>query len=106
MPVLVIVQKHGFASIGAMSESLGSQRYGTNYRYRDPETGFLNGDKLPIDLAKNAESLGARVIRANGIKEFKVALADARGRCHHVRPYTDRPPPARPVVRELPGCAG
>jgi 3D-(3,5/4)-trihydroxycyclohexane-1,2-dione acylhydrolase (decyclizing) len=76
--VIVIVQNHGFASIGALSESLGSQRYGTNYRYRDPGTGFLNGGKLPIDLAKNAESLGARVIRANGIKEFKAALAEAR----------------------------
>src|SRR5260370_35704537 len=98
MPVLVIVQKHGFASIGALSESLGSQRYGTNYRYRDPETGFLNGDKLPIDLAKNAESLGARAIRANGIKEFKVALAEARARCDHGRPYRARPPRALPVV--------
>jgi 3D-(3,5/4)-trihydroxycyclohexane-1,2-dione acylhydrolase (decyclizing) len=76
--VIVIVQNHGFASIGALSESLGSQRYGTDYRYRNPRTGFLNGDKLPVDLAKNAESLGARVIRANGIKEFRVALAEAR----------------------------
>ena len=38
---LVLVQNHGFASIGALSESLGSQRFGTNYRYRDPATGML-----------------------------------------------------------------
>jgi 3D-(3,5/4)-trihydroxycyclohexane-1,2-dione acylhydrolase (decyclizing) len=76
--VIVIVQNHGFASIGSLSESLGSQRYGTSYRYRNPETGLLDGDKLPIDLAKNAESLGARVIRAGGIKELRSALAEAR----------------------------
>lgn len=76
--VIVVVQNHGFASIGALSESVGSQRYGTRYRYRDPGTGHLSGDKLPIDLAKNAESLGARVIRADGTKELRAALAQAR----------------------------
>ena len=51
---IVLVQNHGFASIGALSESLGSQRFGTSYRYRDPETGLLDGDVLPVDLAANA----------------------------------------------------
>ena len=37
--IVVLVQNHGFASIGALSESLGSQRFGTSYRYRDPATG-------------------------------------------------------------------
>ena len=58
--VLVIVQNHGFSSIGSLSESLGSQRFGTYYRYRNTESGLLNGDKLPIDLAANVESLGPR----------------------------------------------
>jgi 3D-(3,5/4)-trihydroxycyclohexane-1,2-dione acylhydrolase (decyclizing) len=75
---LVIVQNHGFASIGALSESLGSQRFGTNYRYRDPATGMLTGEKLPVDLAANAESLGARVIRVKTIEEFRAAIATAR----------------------------
>ena len=34
--IIVIVQNHGFSSIGALSESLGSQRFGTCYRYREP----------------------------------------------------------------------
>src|SRR4051794_22838668 len=41
--VIVLVQNHGFASIGALSESLGSQRFGTRYRYRDPASGVLEG---------------------------------------------------------------
>jgi 3D-(3,5/4)-trihydroxycyclohexane-1,2-dione acylhydrolase (decyclizing) len=76
--VLVIVQNHGFSSIGSLSESLGSQRFGTYYRFRNTETGLLDGGKLPIDLAANAESLGADVIRVTTIDEFREALQRAR----------------------------
>ena len=75
--IVVLVQNHGFASIGALSESLGSQRYGTAYRRRDTATGRLDGDKLPVDLAANAESLGAQVFRVNSIDELRRALHDA-----------------------------
>lgn len=74
---IVIVQNHGFASIGALSESVGSQRFGTSYRYRG-ERGLLDGDMLPVDLAGNAESLGAEVIRVNTIDEFREAIARSR----------------------------
>jgi 3D-(3,5/4)-trihydroxycyclohexane-1,2-dione acylhydrolase (decyclizing) len=76
--IIVIIQNHGFSSIGALSESLGSQRFGTSYRYRDTKTGLLEGGTLPIDLAKNAESLGADVIRVKTIDEFRTALDQAR----------------------------
>ncbi len=76
--VVVIVQNHGFASIGELSEKLGSQRFGTWYRYRNPDSGLLDGDKLPVDLATNAESLGADVIRVKSIDEFRAALEQAR----------------------------
>ncbi len=76
--IVILIQNHGFCSIGALSESLGSQRFGTNYRYRNPDTGQLDGDILPVDLAANAESLGADVIRVNGIEEFRKALDVAR----------------------------
>jgi 3D-(3,5/4)-trihydroxycyclohexane-1,2-dione acylhydrolase (decyclizing) len=75
---LVIVQNHGFASIGALSESVGSQRFGTSYRYRNPESGLLDGSTLPVDLAANAESLGAEVIRVRTIEEFRAAIARSR----------------------------
>ncbi|WP_335987461.1 3D-(3,5/4)-trihydroxycyclohexane-1,2-dione acylhydrolase (decyclizing) [Glycomyces sp. MUSA5-2] len=76
--VVVIVQNHGFASIGALSESLGSQRFGTKYRYRDEQSGLLDGDVLPVDLAANAASLGANVLTASTVAEFKAALATAK----------------------------
>jgi 3D-(3,5/4)-trihydroxycyclohexane-1,2-dione acylhydrolase (decyclizing) len=74
---IVLVQNHGYASIGALSESVGSQRFGTRYRYRDAATGGLDGDLLPVDLAANAASLGATVLRATGIGEFESALRAA-----------------------------
>jgi 3D-(3,5/4)-trihydroxycyclohexane-1,2-dione acylhydrolase (decyclizing) len=76
--IVVIVQNHGFASIGELSEKLGSQRFGTYYRYRNDKSGRLDGDKLPVDLAANAESLGAHVIRAKTIDDFRAALEQAK----------------------------
>jgi len=74
--VVVLVQNHGFASIGALSESLGSQRFGTGYRYR---TGSgLDGETLPVDLAANAASLGVNVLRVNDIGELAKAIRQAQ----------------------------
>ena len=76
--IIVLVDNRGFASIGSLSESLGSQRFGTSYRYRNPETGLLDGDVLPVDLAANAASLGAFVLRARTVTEFGQALERAK----------------------------
>jgi 3D-(3,5/4)-trihydroxycyclohexane-1,2-dione acylhydrolase (decyclizing) len=74
--IVVVVQNHGFASIGALSESLGTQRFGTRYRYRTA-TG-IDGGGLPVDLAANAASLGADVLRASDIAELEKAVAKAQ----------------------------
>ncbi|WP_405512037.1 3D-(3,5/4)-trihydroxycyclohexane-1,2-dione acylhydrolase (decyclizing) [Streptomyces canus] len=76
--IIVLVQNHGFASIGALSESLGSQRFGTKYRYRNDDSGRLDGDVLPVDLAANASSLGADVLHATSVDEFRAAMEKAK----------------------------
>jgi 3D-(3,5/4)-trihydroxycyclohexane-1,2-dione acylhydrolase (decyclizing) len=63
---IVLVQNRGFASIGALSESLGSQRFGTKYRTHE-------------DLAKVAEGLGATVVRATTLDELEAGLRAATG---------------------------
>jgi 3D-(3,5/4)-trihydroxycyclohexane-1,2-dione acylhydrolase (decyclizing) len=63
--VVVLVDNHGYASIGALSRSLGSDEFGTHYRSR-------------TDLASNAESLGARVLRTRTMEDLRAALAEAR----------------------------
>jgi 3D-(3,5/4)-trihydroxycyclohexane-1,2-dione acylhydrolase (decyclizing) len=80
--VIVLVDNHGYASIGALSRSVGSSGFGTLYRFADNGSVPLDPastDVLPLDLAANAESLGARVVRAKTIAEVREALAGARG---------------------------
>lgn len=69
--IIVLLQNHGYASIGSLSESLGSQRFGTKYRMRNRETGRLDGEKVPFDLAANAASWGAEVLTCTGIASFR-----------------------------------
>ncbi|AWK08725.1 3D-(3,5/4)-trihydroxycyclohexane-1,2-dione acylhydrolase (decyclizing) [Streptomyces spongiicola] len=83
---LVIVQNHGYASIGGLSEAVGAERFGTAYRHREPapsrtgrpQGGAYTGAPLPVDLAANAASLGMRVIRASTVRDLREALAEAR----------------------------
>jgi 3D-(3,5/4)-trihydroxycyclohexane-1,2-dione acylhydrolase (decyclizing) len=75
---IVLLDNHGFASIGGLSASLGSGGFGTRYRYRNPATGQLDGDVLPVDLAANAASLGAHVIRADTLAALRDALGTAK----------------------------
>ncbi|GAA2166819.1 3D-(3,5/4)-trihydroxycyclohexane-1,2-dione acylhydrolase (decyclizing) [Pedococcus bigeumensis] len=76
--IVVLVQNHGFHSIGSLSESLGSQRFGTRYRYRDDISGRLDGAPLPVDLAANARSLGAHVIEVHSRAELADAVGQAK----------------------------
>jgi 3D-(3,5/4)-trihydroxycyclohexane-1,2-dione acylhydrolase (decyclizing) len=80
--VIVLVDNHGYASIGALSRSIGSSGFGTLYRFSDNGSVPVDpasSEVLPLDLAANAESLGARVVRASTIAELRDALAGARG---------------------------
>ena len=80
---IVLVDNHGFNSIGGLSRSLGLDGFGTQYRYRRDGSLGLDSDELPpallpVDLAANAESLGARVIRCGTIDELRAGLGDAK----------------------------
>lgn len=88
---LVIVQNHGYASIGGLSESVGAERYGTAYRFRAPD-GTFTGDPLPIDLAANAASLGLDVLTARTVKELREALATARASDRATAVYVETGP--------------
>ena len=76
--IVVLVQNHGFASIGALSETVGAPRFGTWYRYRDAAGGGLTGDRLATDLAANAASLGGDVLTVDTTEQLRDALATAK----------------------------
>ena len=81
--IVILIQNHGYASIGHLSETVGSERFGTWYReYDGVAKNFQGGDVLPVDLAMNARSYGMDVIEvepsANAITDLEAAIAQAK----------------------------
>ncbi|MER7477888.1 3D-(3,5/4)-trihydroxycyclohexane-1,2-dione acylhydrolase (decyclizing) [Streptomyces sp. NPDC126510] len=95
---IVLIQNHGYASIGGLSQETGGERFGTAYRFRAAD-GTFTGAPLPVDLAANAASLGMDVLRAKTVRELREALAAARASdrptCVYVE--TDPAPTAPPA---------
>ncbi|CAM5638753.1 3D-(3,5/4)-trihydroxycyclohexane-1,2-dione acylhydrolase (decyclizing) [Streptomyces chartreusis] len=99
---VLLVENHGYASIGGLSEETGAERFGTAYRHRAAD-GTFTGAPLPVDLAANAASLGMRVLRAKTVSDLREALAEARDAdtptCVYVETQTadtvSGPPPAQ-----------
>ena len=81
--IVILVQNHGYASIGHLSETVGSERFGTKYRAYDPEARNFQGERiLPVDLAMNARSYGMDVIEVepgeSAIDDLQAAIATAK----------------------------
>ena len=73
---IVLLDNHGFSSIGGLSRSCGKEGMGTQYRYR--RGAKYDGDVLPIDFVANAASLGAWSVRAQTRGELHAAIGLAR----------------------------
>jgi 3D-(3,5/4)-trihydroxycyclohexane-1,2-dione acylhydrolase (decyclizing) len=74
----VLVDNHGFASIGGLSRSLGQGGFGTGYRARNAATGQLDGEAVNVDFVANARSLGAHAMKVETIAQLKDALEQAK----------------------------
>ncbi len=80
---IVVVDNHGFNSIGGLSRSLGTDGFGTQYRFRKNGSLGLDGDPapgavLPIDLAANAASLGAHALQVRTVDDLTSALRESK----------------------------
>jgi len=73
---IVLLDNHGFSSIGGLSRACGNQGMGTEYRYR--RNGKLDGDPIPVDFVANAKSLGADAVRAHTRDDLRSALLEAK----------------------------
>lgn len=99
---VVILDNHGYASIGGLSGAVGGEGFGTAYRFRATD-GAYTGAPLPVDHAANAASLGMAVIRAETIRDLRKALVEARASDRPTCVYTQTrtpdtvsgPPPAQ-----------
>lgn len=99
--VIVLSDNGGFASIGNLSESVGSQRFGTGYRHRNPASKRLDGSPVVVDFPANLTSLGADVLVAEDTVGFRSALRTALEADRTTAVYIRTDPRAAP----LPGGA-
>src|SRR5204862_875836 len=76
---IVLLDNHGFSSIGGLSQAVGCQGFGTDYRVRNPETGELDGERVAVDFAANAARWGACAVRVRSRKALEDALVRTRG---------------------------
>lgn len=73
---VVLVDNHGYGSIAALSETLGSQTFGTRFNHRGGD-GRHSGGRIDIDLPANARSYGAEVFEASTADGLRTALEKA-----------------------------
>ncbi|MFY9645176.1 MAG: 3D-(3,5/4)-trihydroxycyclohexane-1,2-dione acylhydrolase (decyclizing) [Terriglobales bacterium] len=73
---IVVLDNHGFSSIGGLTRACGNRGMGTEYRYR--KDGKLEGDAIPVDFVANARSLGADALRVHTRDDLRRALLDTR----------------------------
>jgi 3D-(3,5/4)-trihydroxycyclohexane-1,2-dione acylhydrolase (decyclizing) len=73
---IVVLDNHGFSSIGGLSRACGNRGMGTDYRYR--RGAAYEGELIQVDFVANAASLGAFAVRARTREEFAEALAEGR----------------------------
>ena len=74
--IIVVLDNHGFSSIGGLSRSCGNEGMGTEYRRR--VNGKMGGELLAVDFVANARSLGADAVLAHTRKDLRQALAEAK----------------------------
>ena len=75
---LVLSENHGFQSIHRLQRGRTGRSFANEFRTRDPNANKLEGDFIEIDFVKNAESMGARAMKADTVDEIKAALMEAR----------------------------
>jgi 3D-(3,5/4)-trihydroxycyclohexane-1,2-dione acylhydrolase (decyclizing) len=75
--ILILIDNHGFSSVGNVSEQVGCEGFGCHYLYRG-EDGRYSGGVQHHDVAAMAEGLGAHTLRVSSLDQFTKALAEAR----------------------------
>lgn len=75
---VVLLDNMAFGCINNLQMGNGMGSFGTEFRYRNPKTGQLDGDLVPVDFAMNAAAYGCKTYKVSNAQELEAALADAR----------------------------
>lgn len=76
--IIVLVDNGGFQSIHGLQMGSGSPSFGNELRYRNPDSGKLDGAYIPVDFARTAEGLGAKALSPTNADELSDALEQAK----------------------------
>ncbi|AZC18972.1 3D-(3,5/4)-trihydroxycyclohexane-1,2-dione acylhydrolase (decyclizing) [Pseudomonas sp. CMR5c] len=75
---LVLLDNMAFGCINNLQLGQGQDSFATEFRYRDPLTGRLDGGLIPVDYAMSAAAYGCKTYRVTSLEQLQAALADAR----------------------------
>lgn len=77
---VLLFDNNGFGCIDNLQRSQGIPKFGCELRYRNPETGRLDGGgaKVPVSYAKIAEGYGCRTWTVTNADELRTAVREAR----------------------------
>ncbi|NMZ99034.1 3D-(3,5/4)-trihydroxycyclohexane-1,2-dione acylhydrolase (decyclizing) [Pseudomonas lundensis] len=75
---VVLLDNMAFGCINNLQMGNGMDSFGTEFRFRNPETGKLDGGLVPVDFAMSAAAYGCKTYRVTTVEQLHAALADAR----------------------------
>ncbi|MGE8415591.1 MAG: 3D-(3,5/4)-trihydroxycyclohexane-1,2-dione acylhydrolase (decyclizing) [Pseudomonas sp.] len=75
---LVLLDNMAFGCINNLQLGQGQDSFATEFRYRDPASGRLDGGLIPVDYAMSAAAYGCKTYRVASLEQLHAALADAR----------------------------
>jgi 3D-(3,5/4)-trihydroxycyclohexane-1,2-dione acylhydrolase (decyclizing) len=75
---IIVMDNMAFGCINNLQMGNGMGSFGTEFRFRNSETGKLDGKLVPIDFAKNAESYGCKTYTVRNEEELRKAVEDSK----------------------------
>ncbi|MBS7472104.1 3D-(3,5/4)-trihydroxycyclohexane-1,2-dione acylhydrolase (decyclizing) [Pseudomonas syringae] len=75
---VVLLDNMTFGCINNLQMEHGMNSFGTEFRFRNPETGKLDGDFVPVDFAMSAAAYGCKTYKVSTAEQLRQALVDAQ----------------------------
>ncbi|MFJ4145544.1 3D-(3,5/4)-trihydroxycyclohexane-1,2-dione acylhydrolase (decyclizing) [Pseudomonas sp. NPDC089734] len=75
---VVLLDNMTFGCINNLQMEHGMNSFGTEFRFRNPETGQLDGGFVPVDFAMSAAAYGCKTYKVSTLEQLQAALADAQ----------------------------
>ncbi|MGE8354034.1 MAG: 3D-(3,5/4)-trihydroxycyclohexane-1,2-dione acylhydrolase (decyclizing) [Pseudomonas protegens] len=75
---VVLLDNMTFGCINNLQMGHGMDSFGTEFRYRNPQSGKLDGGFVPVDFAMSAAAYGCKTYKVSTEEQLLAALADAR----------------------------